>query len=133
MSPIVLTCILVLCGGRQEARHAQRQLLIEARANNFRPSFSRSDCVRITDKANAGYGYTGVILRMEGGSISRLGAQAMVVLDHNSKVVSVPVFCKETDAGIRKYGFHKVPGLWIQPVPGTLSANSQRRLHEVRC
>ena len=63
--------------------------------------------------------------------MSRLGAQAMVVLDHSNKVVSVPIITKTTDAGIKKYGFHKVPSLWIQRVPGNLSENSKRRLHEV--
>ena len=118
----------------QEHRFAIRQPLLASRENNFRPPFFRGDCVRICDKQSVGYGCTGVILRMEGGTMARLGAQAMIALDHTKSLITVPVITKTTNSGIIKYGFFKVDGLWIQPIlPGQLSDNSRRRLHEVRC
>ena len=53
---------------------------------------------------------------MEQAALERLGSQAMILVDGSGKVVSVPVIMKVTEAGIIKYGFTKVPGLWIQVI-----------------
>jgi hypothetical protein len=115
----------------QERRYTIKQPLIVARENNFRPPFGRGDCVRVCDKSSSGYGHTGVILRLEGGELARLGNQAMIALDHNRQVITVPLVVRVTPSGILKYGFFKVPGLWIDTIPGVLSDNSRRRLLEV--
>lgn len=146
----------------QEARHKLRGALTRARNNNFRPPFVRGDAVRITYKKSEYLGQTGLILRMSRAAISGGQASVVMDKDNKVITIPVQTgttkigikkfgFVKIPGLKIRvrvrvlleccldllqrmthaccvrmTFTFPS------QPVPTTLTANSKKRMHEVK-